>query len=152
MWMGLVTPHPSVGRRARRIWCRIDVDGAGFARAELRHQHNRPTDLVHVEQEKEKLKKKRKREITMTITLDWLNRHRTDRNGFTMAQVQALGLTWPPRKGWLRQQVGREISEIAAVAFEIGRTVTATSHLYPEERATYQAFWTAFKIIPPPLK
>lgn len=31
-----------------------------------------------------------------------INRHRTPRGGFTRKQLQALGIEWPPKSGWLK--------------------------------------------------
>lgn len=31
-------------------------------------------------------------------------------NGFTKKQVELLGFTWPPKKGWLSSLIGREIT------------------------------------------
>lgn len=67
----------------------------------------------------------------MIITLKWLNDHRTARNGFTRAQVEALGMRWPPKpKGWLRRQVGREISDEIARKFEEGAHKLKRDPLY----------------------
>lgn len=56
----------------------------------------------------------------MRITLKWLNKHRTPRGGFSRAQIEALGLTWPPQSGWLKNHVGREISDEIAQQFAMG--------------------------------
>lgn len=31
--------------------------------------------------------------------------------GFNRSQLQVLGVSWPPRKGWLGQLVGAEVSD-----------------------------------------
>jgi hypothetical protein len=80
----------------------------------------------------------------MKITLDWLNRYRTPRNGFTRAQVEALGLRWPPKpKGWLRRLVGQHISDEAARKFEAGRDIRARPlwDNLDKERPIWDQYW-----------
>jgi hypothetical protein len=54
------------------------------------------------------------------VTLEWLKTHATPRGGYTKAQMQALGLAWPPVAGWQRAVVGCTIPEKNARAFEAG--------------------------------
>lgn len=91
----------------------------------------------------------------MTITLEWLNRYRTERYGFTKTQTDALGVPWPLPKSWLCNQVGREISDEMAREFERGRFLPAKIRpLAPDQQRVYDrecACWVP-KIIPPPSK
>lgn len=43
------------------------------------------------------------------ITKDWLQLNRTPRGGYNIKQLEALRLTYPPRKGWQERLIGREI-------------------------------------------
>jgi hypothetical protein len=56
-----------------------------------------------------------------TVTKEWINEHRTARGGFTAHQLMAVGVTWPPPKGWLRALVGEEITDAQRARFERGR-------------------------------
>lgn len=54
----------------------------------------------------------------MILTKEYINRYRTNKGAFTQSQVEALGLIWPPEKGWINRLVGTEISEENAKVFE----------------------------------
>lgn len=54
----------------------------------------------------------------MKITKEWLFRNRTRKGSWTQVQLRALGLLYPPRKGWIDYCIGLEISEEARIAFE----------------------------------
>jgi hypothetical protein len=47
----------------------------------------------------------------MYLTLAQLKAAATARGGWTYAQMQFLGAGDPPRKGWLKAAIGREMSE-----------------------------------------
>ena len=44
--------------------------------------------------------------------------NRTDRGAWTKPQIEALGIDWPPRKGWIDRVVGEELSERSKCEFE----------------------------------
>lgn len=52
------------------------------------------------------------------VTREWLHAHGTAGRGWTRAQLAVLGVTWPPRKGWLSGLRGRVVPLEAARAFE----------------------------------
>jgi len=52
------------------------------------------------------------------VTAEWLHAHGTRGAGWTAEQLRAIGVTWPPRRGWIRQQEGREITDAQREAFE----------------------------------
>jgi hypothetical protein len=54
------------------------------------------------------------------VTLEWLMWFASSSGGWTAAQCIALGVTWPPEKGWLRKRVGQSITPMLAAAFEHG--------------------------------
>jgi dynactin complex subunit len=54
----------------------------------------------------------------MIITREYLDKHRTPAGAFTRSQVEALGVSWPPTKGWMYRIVGNEISPEKAAIFE----------------------------------
>lgn len=56
----------------------------------------------------------------VVVSLNWLQRHKTPNGGYRKAQLAALGLGWPPERGWQAGQVGRFIPADRAKAFEQG--------------------------------
>jgi 5-methylcytosine-specific restriction endonuclease McrA len=58
----------------------------------------------------------------MVVTKEWLAKFRSPNNGYFSAQTMALGLVYPPKKGWLKRIIGKEISEEQRIAFEAGAT------------------------------
>lgn len=61
----------------------------------------------------------------MIVTRDWLEAHATKNRGFTREQLKALGVRWPPKKGWKDRLVGKEISEAQKTAYEVARAKRA---------------------------
>lgn len=51
------------------------------------------------------------------VTLEWLEENKTSRGGWTNAQLVQLGEPWPPKKGWMKRAIGKEITDEAAAAF-----------------------------------
>lgn len=47
----------------------------------------------------------------MILTRELLHQACTKKDGFTRAQVESLGITWPPKKGWLSGMIGKEVTE-----------------------------------------
>lgn len=60
----------------------------------------------------------------MIITREYIMKHRTQRKSWTRSQFKALGVSWPPLKGWKGRIIGTEISQEAAEIFE--QKITAT--------------------------
>ena len=46
----------------------------------------------------------------VTVNKELLALAATTTGGYTRKQLDALGVTWPPPKGWKRRAVGRKIS------------------------------------------
>lgn len=53
----------------------------------------------------------------MVITNEWIGQHATASAGWTRAQLERIGVSWPPLKGWRQAAIGREITESDARAF-----------------------------------
>lgn len=47
----------------------------------------------------------------MVITARWIHAHKTKNGAWTRRQLAAIGIDWPPEKGWIGRVLGREISE-----------------------------------------
>ena len=53
----------------------------------------------------------------MKVTREFIMAHRTQRGSWTYAQIEALGLECPPRKGWMHLVIGRELTDAQARQF-----------------------------------
>jgi hypothetical protein len=54
----------------------------------------------------------------MKITRDWLMQHRTVRGAWTRNQLEAIGLRWPPHRGWIGLVSGQTITPEQQQRFE----------------------------------
>lgn len=59
------------------------------------------------------------------VTRQWLDEYRTPRGAWKAAQLQALGVSWPPRAGWRTRVIGQPIPDHARQAFEVGALARA---------------------------
>ena len=64
----------------------------------------------------------------MTITPRWVHANKTKNGGWTRTQLSAIGVAWPPEKGWIGRVLGQEISEAQREAFEC-ESARAQAHL-----------------------
>lgn len=53
----------------------------------------------------------------MKLTRESIESGKTDRGGWTGAQLRQLGVEWPPVKGWINRLEGKEISDAQYAAF-----------------------------------
>ena len=44
------------------------------------------------------------------ISLEWIANNKTKNGGYNKVQLQAIGVSWPPKQGWPRRVAGKEIS------------------------------------------
>jgi hypothetical protein len=54
----------------------------------------------------------------MVITKEYIMANRTNKGAWTKPQIEALGIDWPPRAGWMDDVEGDEISDEMAEQFE----------------------------------
>lgn len=54
----------------------------------------------------------------MTIARDWILAHRTANGGWTQKRLAAIGVRWPPQRGWLELVRGKEIAPEQQQRFE----------------------------------
>ena len=54
----------------------------------------------------------------MYLTREFIMEHRTRRGGWTKAQLQVIGVEWPPRNGWIGRACGRNITPDQADMFK----------------------------------
>ena len=63
--------------------------------------------------------------VQFEITKEYIHKHKTSRGAWTKVQIEALGLSWPPRQGWVNELVGTMLTPDQASAFENGKTERA---------------------------
>lgn len=56
--------------------------------------------------------------VLFTITKEWLQMNSTLRGGYNIKQLECLGLSYPPKKGWQSRLIGKKISERSKAMFE----------------------------------
>lgn len=61
---------------------------------------------------------KRPRLVDGVVTLEWLKWYANGPGGYNARQLAALGISWPPTKGWLRGLVGERVTADQAERFE----------------------------------
>lgn len=67
-------------------------------------------------------------EPPFVITLTWLRRHGTKGAGWSRRQLEAIGLPYPVRAGWMLRMAGKRITQTQRTAFEdAAKTATGTS-------------------------
>lgn len=49
--------------------------------------------------------------MSVILTESMIRDQRSGRGGWTMGQFMAIGIDWPPQKGWMNEVVGKTISE-----------------------------------------
>jgi len=76
------------------------------------------------------------------ITNKWLVDHSTRGCGFTKKQLDAIGISWPPQKGWKESVIGKWITEEEAAIFEKRKPKKR-----PQEEIEIQAIQTLKNII-----
>lgn len=47
----------------------------------------------------------------MKVTQEFLDKHKTKRGAYTKAQLELIGVSWPPKKGWKEKVIGRELTK-----------------------------------------
>jgi len=66
----------------------------------------------------------------MIVTRDWIMDNRSVRGGWTKDQLSAIGISWPPPKGWLGFAVGGIITKSAQHRFEASRKASISGGLF----------------------
>ena len=54
----------------------------------------------------------------MKVTRQFIMDNRTPRGSWTQAQIEALGIVWPPRAGWIDGVIGQELTETQVRQFQ----------------------------------
>ncbi|CAB3739385.1 MULTISPECIES: hypothetical protein [Achromobacter] len=55
----------------------------------------------------------------MEVTDEWLLRWQTAGGGYNQKQLALLGVPWPPKCGWKREVLSKEIPDDVARAFQV---------------------------------
>jgi len=69
----------------------------------------------------------------MQITRQFIMDNRTPRGSWTQAQIEALGIAWPPRQGWIDTVIGRELTEAQARQFQNTTTKKQAKAVSPDQ-------------------
>lgn len=76
------------------------------------------------------------------VSEEWIRRYQSGGGGWNQAQLECIGVKWPPEHGWISRAVGREISDAERARFEFlqGRTrkflrTESQQALFPTEPA-----------------
>jgi hypothetical protein len=93
----------------------------------------------------------KKAEPVFVVTRRWIHQHGSSAKGYvgwTKPQLRVLDVGWPPRKGWVKNIVGRSISMTAKKKFEElgtqqaarrGTRITTTECNHGSEQASQPA-------------
>ena len=60
------------------------------------------------------------------ISEDWIHHYKSDAGGWNRRQLKAIGILWPPCRGWLKWVVGKQIIHKNARVFENSRVPSST--------------------------
>ena len=58
------------------------------------------------------------RDEHIKVDRNYIMKHRTKKGSWTRSQIQALGIEWPPRQGWIDEIIGLTISPEQQIQFE----------------------------------
>ena len=72
----------------------------------------------------------------MIITREYIFKHITKRGAWTKVQLSAIGIEWPPQKGWIDRIEGKYITDQQAKQFEQGKY----QHAKKNKQANYELF------------
>lgn len=72
--------------------------------------------------------------MTVKVTSEYLDAHRTERGAWTLLQIVALGVKWPPPPGWRKEIDGKELTDDQARAFESAKTAFSAKTLRQQKR------------------
>lgn len=56
--------------------------------------------------------------MSFVITVEWIKSNATPRGGWSRYKLAAIGVKWPPKSGWLKNCIGKTISDDQKTAFE----------------------------------
>ncbi|MFL9998260.1 hypothetical protein PQR34_43865 [Paraburkholderia sediminicola] len=55
---------------------------------------------------------------SFVVTVEWIDEYATPNGAWTQSQLDQIGVTWPPPRGWKRGAVGRVITVQQKAIFE----------------------------------
>ena len=67
----------------------------------------------------------------MVITKEFIFSHTTPKGAWTRTQLAAIGVKWPPPRGWIDRAVGREITEAQRGVFVQESAFAQGGKLFP---------------------
>lgn len=82
----------------------------------------------------------------MIITKEWIHANKTINGSWSRKQVVALGVDWPPTKGWQRRLVGTEITEAQQYSFEHKGAIPNRYNHLPSHQPVSDINWLSDRI------
>lgn len=67
-------------------------------------------------------------DTSMKLTRQFIMEHRTLKGSWTRSQIEALGIEWPPRQGWIDTAIGKEIGNQQVLIFTAKKPAKLTVH------------------------
>ena len=68
----------------------------------------------------------------MKVTKQFILDNRTERGAWTRAQIELLGIKWPPTKGWQQRVIGKELNNDEVDQFKKFASVNAKGKTHIE--------------------
>lgn len=59
------------------------------------------------------------------VTEKWVHQHATGKGGYTRQQLAILGVSWPPKRGWIKRVTRKRLTLEQKTRFENGRPTLA---------------------------
>lgn len=72
------------------------------------------------------------------VTREWILDNRTPKGAWNRLQIQALGIQWPPREGWIDRMDGEYIYHYQRERFEEAATIKAKKRLKKDRAAFFE--------------
>lgn len=75
----------------------------------------------------------------MKVTREFIMEHRTERGAWTYAQIEALGLKWPPLKGWIDSVIGQgqELTDAQVAKFKDNNVPRGGKVTHPDQMGLF---------------
>jgi len=74
----------------------------------------------------------------MIITKQWIHDHKTPAGAWNRKQIEALGLSWPATKGWIKSLEGKEVTLEQKMDFEFYGAANLETPMQSMERRIRQ--------------
>ncbi len=73
----------------------------------------------------------------MKVTCEFIMENRTERGAWTYAQIEDLGLKWPPLKDWIDSVIGQELTDAQVVKFKDNNVSRGGKVTHPDQMGLF---------------